>query len=101
MSIEVDSPPPIKTRRSVRLVEVVQGEPPSILVAEKLRARSGRTRTFTQKIRVPDGALLQRLLTEAGQGDEIEVVVVTRFSDQGYVTWLEDFVKRRSMQEER
>jgi len=91
----------VRTRRTARLLQVVQGEQPSILVADQLRSQAGRVRTFTQEIRVPEGELLRRLLAEAGQGDEIEMVVVTRFSDQGYVTWLDEFAKRPSTREER
>ena len=87
-------PQPVKTTRVVKLLDIAPGDPPFILVFERINVK-GKKRGFTQEVKVFDERLFRRLLAEAKKGDEIEAVIVTEFADQGYFTYLSDF----SMQE--
>jgi hypothetical protein len=78
-----------RTVRTVEIVDVMLGDLPSIIVAERLRVR-GRIRTFTQQVRVRDPILSQRL-AQVSKGERIKVVVETEFFEQGYETFLVDF----------
>lgn len=88
-----DLPRPVRTTRVVRILDIVPGDPPSIVVFERTRVR-GHERSFTQQVQVFDDRLFQRLLAEAGKGDYIEAVIVTEFAEQGYSTYLTDFYKQ-------
>lgn len=90
-------PQPLRTTRTVRVLDLVQGDPPSLLLVERLRVR-GRSKRFTQQVRVPDEGLFQRLLAEVEKGDEIEATVVTEFDEEGYTTRLMDFSKKEAAQ---
>lgn len=88
-----DIPQPVRTTRIVKILDIVPGDPPSILVFERTRVK-GKKRSFTQEVKVTDDQLFQRLLAEAGRGDYIEAIIVTEFAEQGYSTYLTDFSKQ-------
>ena len=90
-----DIPQPQKTVRTVRLLDMVQGDPPFIVIAERLHNRCGKERTFTQQVHVLDGCMFQRLQAEMQRGDELQVVVVTEFAAKGYTTHLAAFHRRQ------
>ncbi|HYN88413.1 MAG TPA: hypothetical protein VER55_07775 [Ardenticatenaceae bacterium] len=72
----------------VTVLDVLRGDPPTIVTRETFQ---GRGKPFTQAVQVLDPALFERLLHEVSNGDTIEVIVVTEFQEQGYVTYLDDF----------
>ena len=82
-------PRPQRTVRTVEVVEVILGDCPSLLIAERLRFR-GKTRVFTQQVKVRDATLSQRL-ARLSKGERIKVIVETEFYQQGYETFLVDF----------
>jgi hypothetical protein len=86
-----DIPQPQQTVRTVRLLDMVQGDPPFIVIAERLHNRCGKERTFTQQVHVLDGCMFQRLRAEMQKGDELQVVIVTEFAAEGYRTHLVAF----------
>jgi hypothetical protein len=77
--------------RTVTLVDLVMGDPPAIITRERLVGRGGRTRTFTQKITVPDQELFRRVRERTAKGDEIEITTVTDWSATELPTFLTDF----------
>ena len=89
-----DLPQPQQTVRTVRLLDMVQGDPPFIVIAERLHNRYGKERTFTQQVHVLDGCMFQRLQAEMQRGDELQVVIVTEFAAEGYTTHLVAFLRR-------
>ncbi len=90
-----------RTVRTVEVVEVVLGDCPSILIAERLRFR-GKIRTFAQQVKVRDSTLSKRL-AHLSKGERIKVIVETEFYQQGYETFLVDFssLTEREQQEDR
>ena len=75
----------------VTLVDVLPGSPPAIVTRERTRQKSGAIRTFTQEVPVSDPSLFERLVAVARVGDELEVTVVTDWSQPGLPTRLEQF----------
>ena len=90
-----DIPQPQKTVRTVRLLDMVQGDPPFIVIAERLHNRCGKERTFTQQVYVLEECMFQRLQAEMQKGDELQVVVATEFAAKGYTTHLAAFHRRQ------
>lgn len=86
-------PQPARTTRAVKVVDIARGDSRSIVIVERLCTLGGKKRHFTQEVKVLDDQLFQRLLAEVRKGDEIEAVVVTEFSEQGYTTYLANFSK--------
>jgi len=86
------TPRPTKTRRRVKVLDIVKGHSPTVVLFERLKMKNAR-RTFTQHVKVLDQTIYRRLLDEVEAGDEIEAVVVTEFGDHDYTTYLADFSK--------
>ena len=89
-----DIPQPQKTVRTVRLLDMVQGDPPFIVIAERLHNRCGKERTFTQQVHVLDEYMFERLQAQIQIGDKLQVVIVTEFAAKGYTTHLAAFRRR-------
>jgi hypothetical protein len=90
---ERESPQRVETMRVVKLLDIVQSDPPFIVVFERIHMR-GKERGFTQEVKVFDSRLFQRLLAEARKGEKIEAVIVTEFAERGYSTYLADFSRQ-------
>ena len=75
----------------VKVVDIQVGEPAYLLTAQCAARPDGKVRTITQKVRVLDTALLSRLTASIEKGDEIEMTIVTEWSQTGYSTYLFDF----------
>jgi hypothetical protein len=84
---------------TVTLLDMIPGDPPTIITFERLAGRDGRTKPFTQKVPVPDAALFQALLAGAAKGDEIEITTVTDWSAPGLPTYVTAFAVIRKVQE--
>ena len=82
-----------QTTRTVKITDIIGGDSPAVLTSERVSDARGRTRLFTQKVPVPDVALFTRLSAEVVKGDEVEVTVVTQWTDDDYTTSLADFRK--------
>ncbi|MBA2448223.1 MAG: hypothetical protein H0V51_09380 [Chloroflexi bacterium] len=77
--------------RTVTLLDLAMGDPPTILTFERLVGLGGKTKPFTQKVPVPDPVLFASLLAEARKGDLIEIATVTDWSAEGLPTHLTRF----------
>jgi hypothetical protein len=75
----------------VNVLDMIAGEPASLLIAQPAARPDGKRRTITQKVRVLDAALFSRLCATVNKGEEIEVTIVTEWSKQGYASHLSDF----------
>ena len=75
----------------VKVLDIIIGDPASLLIAQSAVRPDGKVRTITQKIRIQDAAVLSRLAATVNKGDDIEVTVVTEWSKSGYSTSLCDF----------
>ena len=67
------------------------GKPPQVLLVQIAVRPDGKARTITQKVPVPDASLFARLCTEVCQDEEIEAIIVTKWSKSGYTTYLSGF----------
>lgn len=76
---------------TVKVVDVVTGEPPAIVTIKRAVNPSGIARHFTLKTPVPDKDLFQRLLTEVSKGDEIQATIVNEWHESGRLSYLADF----------
>jgi hypothetical protein len=76
---------------TVRLLGILPGDPPRILIGKRL-ARDGKPgRLFHQMVPVPDADLFARLIAQAGTGDSLTVTVTTEWRADGYETYLSAF----------
>jgi hypothetical protein len=81
-----------ETTRAVKVTDLLQEYPPSILVSETVIGPAGKLRLFTQKVQVLDADLWARLMAEVKKGDTISVTVKTIWPDEGrYYTSLASF----------
>ena len=82
------------TPRVVKVTDLLQECPPSILVSETLIGPAGKPRLFTQKIQALDADLWKRLTVEVEKGDRISVMVKTVWPDKGrYYAALDNFAQ--------
>ena len=77
--------------RMVQILDILPGDPPSILTGERLLRNGKPGRLFQQMVPVPDADLFSRLIAQAGTGDTIDVTVTTEWRADGYRTYLSDF----------
>jgi hypothetical protein len=76
---------------TVRLLGILPGDPPRILIGMRL-ARGGKPgRLFQQMVPVPDANLFAHLIAQAGTGDTLTVTVTTEWRADGYETYLSAF----------
>lgn len=86
-----------ETTRAVKVTDLLQEYPPSVLVSETTPGPTGKPRLFTQKIQVPDAGLWARLVAEVKIGDTISVTVKTVWPDEGrYYTVLDSFASQEA-----
>lgn len=81
--------------RTVTLVDLTVGEPPTIVTREQLQRPDGATRNFAQVVPVPDRELFKRLRAEVRAGDEIEITTLTEWTKPGSPVRLVAFSARR------
>lgn len=75
----------------MKVAAMIAGEPLQITLAQRVVRPDGKQRSITQKVRVPDSLLALRLNGEVKLGDEIEVSIVTEWTENGYSTYLSDY----------
>jgi hypothetical protein len=70
----------------VRVTDLIVGEPVQLLITQSVLRPDGKARSITQKVRVLDAQLASRLAQEVRPGDEIQVTIVTEWTDSSYST---------------
>src|SRR5437764_15250562 len=78
--------------RTVQVLDLLPGDPPQILTAERLRRNGKPGRLFQQLVPVPDAGLFARLTAQVSKGDTITVTVATEWRDAEYRSYLCEFV---------
>ncbi len=85
---------PQRVTSVVTLVDVVPGDErhlPAIIASTSVLLKSGGRKTVTEKVPVPDPALLSRLIGEVAKGDELQITVETDWSHPDLPTRLVAF----------
>jgi hypothetical protein len=77
--------------RTVQVLDIVPGDPPHILTAERLHRDGKPGRLFQQLVPIPDTQLFARLASEVSKGDTVTVTVVTDWCGTDYRSYLSDF----------
>lgn len=72
----------------VKVTDILPGETPAIMTAERAVNSRGLVRLITQKLPVRDPALFRRLTTEVKKGDEITATIVTEWYEADYASYL-------------
>ena len=76
-----------------KVIDILPGEHPAIIIVEQTCTPAGKVRPFTQKVAVPDASLFQKLLREIKKNDDIRATVVTTWYEDNYQTHLAHFSK--------
>jgi hypothetical protein len=76
---------------TVKLMEIVPGDPPRILTSELLCRDGKPIRHFQQLVPVPDPELFARFSSQVGQGDSVTVTVRTEWYPDGTKSYVTDF----------
>lgn len=85
---------PEATTATVKVTDIIPGDPPSVLTFERVPISGGRFRPFSQMVQVRDASLFARLTSEVHKGDSIRATVVTVWPEgERYYTYLADFCK--------
>ena len=74
----------------VRISEIVEGDPPSLLYARVVARSDGNQKVFSQMAQIVDATLLRRLRAEVVEDDEVEVTIEQRLEEVLTIT-LQDF----------
>jgi hypothetical protein len=82
--------------RTVQVLDILPGDPPQILTAERLRRNGRPGRLFQQLVPVPDNSLFARLTAQVSKGDTITITVVTEWRATDYRSYLCEFVPSSS-----
>lgn len=80
-----------QTTDIMTLVQILPGEPGSVLLSEMTEDAEGQRRPFQQHVLVPDSVLLHRLMAEAEIGGQIEATLVTEWKASSSIVRLTDF----------
>ena len=78
-------------RTTVTVDGFIPGDPPKLAWHKRLRGPGGREKVVTQLIEVRDHQLFSRLQREAKPGSQIQVTLVTDWSQPGAPTFLTSF----------
>jgi hypothetical protein len=78
--------------RTVQVLDILPGDPPQILTAERLRRNGKPGRLVQQLVPVPDSNLFARLAARVSKGDTITITVVTEWHGTQYQSSLSDFL---------
>ena len=76
---------------TVEVIDILTGDPPQIVMAERLINSGKPGRLFLQTVPIPDKALFSRLKAQVRKGDTIEATVTTEWHEESYSTYLSDF----------
>src|SRR5437867_2449514 len=82
--------------RTVQVLDIVAGDPPHILTAERLRRNGKPGRLFQQLVPVLDATLFARVVKHVSKGDTITITVATEWCDTGYRSYLCEFAPAAS-----
>jgi hypothetical protein len=77
---------------TVTVLGIQPGNPPRLLIGERLSDNGKPGKFFQQSVPVLDVDLFARLASQVCTGDTISVTVTTEWYEDGYKTYLTDFV---------
>jgi hypothetical protein len=81
---------------TIEVIDILPGDPPQIVMAERLGKPGKSGRLFLQTVAVPDTSLFARLTAQVRKGDAIEATVTTEWYENGYSTYLSDFAQTQN-----
>jgi hypothetical protein len=85
-----------KVTTTFKVIDILPGDPPQIVMAERLSKPGKSGRLFLQTVVVPDTSLFTRLTAQVRKGDVIEATVTTEWYENGYTTYLSDFTQMQN-----